>query len=120
MKFLWMLLCLLFAITVSASPNTANVLSINTASTSITTGAYVQLTASSPIPTSSLVIANTTTSILKFAIGASGSEVDYAPIPQSSYLVLPLNKLLPAGTRISLEAISATASSGYVSIGLLQ
>lgn len=97
----------------------ANILSINTASTSITTGAYVQLSVSTPIVTTKLHIVNNTSSIIKVGVGASGSEVGLLAVLASSQIMLQLDYLLPLGSRISLEALDATASSGYIAVSLI-
>lgn len=121
MKFIFVfIMTLLFSVTANATGSNANVLSINTASTNITTGAYVQLTASTPITTRKIVISNGTTQILLMAIGASGSEQGLFAITASGSLVVDLSNTLSAGSRISLEAVSATASSGFVTVSLLQ
>ena len=101
------------------SASVANILSINTASTSITTSAFVQLSASTPIPSANLLIANATTSIIIVGIGAAGSEVGLVAVGASSQQIIELGNILPAGSRISLEALNATASSGYISVSLI-
>lgn len=113
-------LCLLLVSSLTFSAGTSNnILVINTGSTSITTGAFVQLSASTPIPSTNLVIANGTSSIIKVATGASSSEVSLISVGGSSTLSIKLGKALPAATRISLEAVDATASSGYITVSLL-
>ena len=97
----------------------ANILSLNSASTNITTSAYVELSASSPIPTSKLVIMNKTSSIIALGTGASGSEIGLVATGPSLQTVVDLGAVLPAGTRLALIAIDATASSGYVSVSLM-
>lgn len=103
--------------------NTANVLSLNTATTNVTTAAYVELTVSAtgaPIACSQLVIANKTASQIKIAVGVSGSQTDLvavlAGVQQS--ITVSLN-VLPIGSHIWVEAIDATASTGYISVSLL-
>lgn len=97
----------------------ANIVSLNTASTNVTTGAYVQLAASTPIATSQLVIANATSSIIILAVGASGSEVGLIAVGANSQVVYNLGSVLPVGSRLSLEALNTNASSGYISVSLL-
>lgn len=104
-----------------AAVNTASVVNLNTASTSVTTGAYVTLSAAIPSAPSQLVIVNATASVIKFAYGVSGSEIDFVSVGASSTTVIEnLVRHLPSGARLSVEAISATASSGYISVSLLQ
>jgi hypothetical protein len=103
-----------------AAVNTANVLSINTATTNITTGAYVTLgSISASFAPSQIVVVNTTAQVVKLAFGAAGSETDFISILPSGMEVIRLERHFMAGTRLSLEAVSATASSGFVSISLV-
>lgn len=97
------------------------ILSINTASTSITTGAYVQLTASIVKTSSRLLIVNGSSSIIKVAYGASGSETDIVAVGASGQIYIDLQSIniASAGTRIALEAVDATASSGWIVVSLL-
>lgn len=113
------LLPLFFVCNANAASSNANILSINTASTNITTSAYVQLSASSPITTRKVLVANGTSSIILVAIGAAGSEQGLFAIFNSASVIIDLSNTLPAGSRISLEAVSATASSGYVTVSLM-
>lgn len=123
---MFQLLCFLatFMITgcipADAAVNTSNVLSLNTSTTNVTAGAYITLSSSVPSP-SQLVIVNGTSSVIKIAYGASGSEIDFVSVAASSTVVVEnLAKHIPPGSRIAVEAISATASSGYISVSLIQ
>lgn len=94
---------------------------LNTASTSVTTGAWVQIVSSTASAFSAVAVSNSGASPLKLAIGAASSEVDtgIAIHPGSSgTVILPLNS--KAGVRLSLEALGATQSSGYVTICFFQ
>lgn len=99
----------------AAVTNQVNVLSY--ASTNVTTGAYVQLIASTPIPTARIEILDTSGKILKLAVGAAGSEVDICSVPVSGSIVLPY--YIPAGSAISIKAIDASATSGYNVLSLI-
>lgn len=96
---------------------TNQVVTLNTNSTNITTGSYVTFTAATtPNNTNQMLITNTTTALLKMAVGAAGSEVDMFQIPPSGTILLqiPLNSI-PLGSRLSLKSIDTeTVSSGYV------
>jgi len=86
--------------------------------TPVTTGAYVQLIASTPAVINYLYIFDSSGQTLEIAFGASGSE-----IPQ--FLVVPggngpVPVLIPLGTRVSIRDISATASVGEIDINALQ
>ncbi len=97
----------------------SNVSSLAYASTNITTSAYVTFVASSPIVTSRLSLCDTSGVIMKVAFGAANSEVDQFTMPTTACVIIPMGALLPAGTRISLKAISGTASTGYGSVSFL-
>lgn len=71
----------------------------------ISTGIYTQITAVTSITASSILATDTSGKILKLAIGASGQEVDLYQ--------------LPSGSRLSLQAIDATTTTGYTVVTLL-
>ncbi len=103
-----------------ATANTANVLSLNTATTNITTGAYVTLgTVPATLQPAKIVIVNQTTSLIKIAIGAAGSEVDFVSVLPSFMETLLPERALTGNARISAEAVDATASSKYISVSLI-
>jgi len=117
---LFLSICLiLFSVSSFSSPNNANVLSLSATSTNIPTSSYVQLSSSSPIPASKLVIVNTTSSIVTLGTGSSGSEVGLVAVLPSGMAVLQLGAVLSSGTRLALEAIGSAASSGYVTVSLI-
>lgn len=103
----------------AANPN--NVIRLSTSSTNVTTSAYVQLSASTPIGTAKLVITNNTSSTLSFATGASGSEVQLVAVLPTSQLVVDLGSIniMPAGTRLSVIAIDASATTGFITVSLM-
>lgn len=113
---LLLVVCLLFSLQSSA---TSNVSSLAYASTNVTTSAYVQIVASTPINSSNIVICDTSGVLLKLAIGSAGHEVDFSAVPISSCMTFHFNPPLLAGVRLSLEAISGTASTGFNSTSLL-
>ena len=113
------LVFLIFASHSQAAVNTANILSLNTATTNVTTGAYVALSTSLPFGPSQIVVLNNTSSVIKLAYGASGSETDFISVLPSFQIVVPLNRHLVQGVRLSVEAVSATASTGYISVSLI-
>lgn len=95
----------------------SNVNSLAYASTNVTTGAYVTLVASTPIATYALQLQDSSGQLIKIAVGAAGFEVDIGTMPVSGSLVLPVGQI-PAGSRISLKSLSATANSGFASVSL--
>lgn len=104
--------------------NTANVLTLNTASTNVSTSSYVEITAASgtPIPCTKAVISNNTSSMLILAYGASGSQINLIPILKGVQFIVDfstLMKTLPVGTLLWLIAVDTTASTGYVAVGLM-
>lgn len=114
------LLCLLLSPQTLAAVNSSNVLVLNTATTNLTTAAYVTISSSLPTTPSYVIIANATTSVIKIAYGASGSETDFVAVGASATTMITLNRHFLQGVRLSLEAVSATASSGYVTVSLIQ
>lgn len=80
--------------------------------TNVTTGAYVTLSSSTPSSTSNLVIVDTSTQLMKLAIGIAGSEIDLCAFQgNGSPVIVPA--YIPQGSRLSLKAISASATSGF-------
>jgi hypothetical protein len=103
-----------------AAVNTAAVLSLNTATTNVTTAAFVPLSTGIPFSPSQIIVTNATTSVIKISYGASGSEVDFLAIGGSATIIVEqLSKHLSAGTRLAVEAVSATASSGFILVSLI-
>ncbi len=100
-----------------AAANTSQVNVLSYSGTNVSTSAYTLLIASTSITASKLQICDTSTKILKVAIGAAGSEKDIVSVPVSSCVVVPY--LIPAGSILSIKAIDATASSGYNVVSLL-
>jgi hypothetical protein len=91
---------------------TSNILANNPyASTNVTTGAYVQLIASTASALNLICLSNSSGSIIKLATGAAASEVDRVYIPGGGSGCWPVN--IAASTRVSIEALDATASTGY-------
>ncbi len=117
--FLILILTLLFSSLSFATASNANILSIVASSTNITTSAYVQISASTPVGTQKLVVANGTGQTIIIAVGASGSEVGLFAVGTLMSAVVPLSYYIPAASRLSLEAIGATANTGTISVSLL-
>lgn len=112
MKKSWALLGFLFFSSAAlGAANTTQVNVLSYSSTNVTTSAYVALVASTPISVSKLEVCDTSGKILKIASGQSGSELDLFSVQVSGCIVVPY--YLPAGSRLSIKAIDATASSGY-------
>jgi hypothetical protein len=85
-------------------------------SVNVTTSAYTQLIASTTNTYQEIEIFDSSGQTLKIAFGGSGSEVD-------KFLVFPggngrIKRNIPSGTRISIKAVSATASVGEISLNL--
>lgn len=84
--------------------------------TSITTGAYVQLTASTPSIVNKLEIFDSSGETLILAVGGAGTEVDqFFILPGGNG---PVDLTIPASSRISIKAKTATANLGYLAINL--
>jgi hypothetical protein len=84
------------------------------ASTNVTTSAYVQIVASLASQASEIDVFDSSGQTLYLAVGASGSEVNKMIIVPGGNGRVPLG--IPAGSRISVKAISGTASSGEIDI----
>ena len=95
-----------------------NVNYLSYASTNVTTSAYVTLVASSPIDTGHLEVCDSSGKVLKLAIGPANSEVDIAAVPISGCIII--NTFIPAGKRLSIKALDATASTGYNTVSFIQ
>lgn len=83
----------------------------------VTTAAWVQIVASLPYACTAMEIFNPSAATMKISKGAAGQEttgnnlIPYSILPGGSSILLPIN--LPSLSRISLEAVDQTASSGY-------
>lgn len=84
--------------------------------TSVTTSAYVELIASTSAASSQLEIFDSSGQTLVLAFGGAGSEVDKIYITPGGNGIVPLT--IPSGTRLSIKAVSATASEGEITINL--
>ena len=85
-------------------------------SVNVTTAAYVQLIASTASTSNMLEIFDSSGQTLVLALGAAASEVDQFYINPGGNGQVPF--LIPAGSRVSIKAITATANSGYINLNL--
>lgn len=81
-----------------------------------TSAAYVQVIAASGAQATSIEIFDSSGQIMVLAFGASGHEVN-------QFLIVPggngrMNYLVPTGTRVSVIALSSTASVGNLIVNL--
>jgi hypothetical protein len=83
-------------------------------STNVTTGAYVQLVASTSAATNLVEVFDSSGQTMALAVGASSSEVQQFYIFPGGNGQVPLN--IPSGSRVSIIAISATASVGEIDV----
>ena len=84
--------------------------------TSVSTSAYTQLTASTSAAVNKIEIFDSSGEALILAVGGAGSEVDQLYIfPGGNG---PVDLYIPASSRISVKAKTATASSGFLAINL--
>lgn len=83
-------------------------------STSVTTAAFVQLVASTTSATNLIEVFDSSGQTMALATGAAASEVIQFYIFPGGNGQIPLS--IPAGTRISIKAISATASVGEIDL----
>ncbi len=84
-------------------------------STNVTTGAWVQLIASTAATINSITVFDSCGGTLELGTGAGGAETRKMIIPPGGLDgVIPL--AIPSGTRLAVKAISATCSSGELDI----
>lgn len=83
-------------------------------SVNVTTAAYVQLVASLTSATTEIEIFDSSGQTLVLAVGAAASEVDQIFVFPGGQGRTPL--AIAAGSRVSIKAVSATASVGEISI----
>lgn len=83
-------------------------------SVNVTTSAYVQLVASLTTTTTEIEIFDSSGQDLVLATGGAGSEVDQVSIFPGGNGRIPL--AITSGTRISIKAVSGTASTGIILI----
>lgn len=85
-------------------------------STNVTTGAYVQLIASTPSAATSIQVFDSSGQTLQIGVGAAAAEVEqFIVIPGGNGFV---NLAIPSGSRIAIKAVSGTANSGEIDINL--
>lgn len=88
----------------------------NNSSVNITTGAYVELIASTSGTTKEIEILDTGGSFYYLATGAAASETDLLVIPPGGNGRIPVE--IASGTRISIKAIDGTANAGFTGVNL--
>lgn len=87
-------------------------------SVNVTTGAYVQLVASTSAIINKLWCFDSSGSALFIATGAAAAEVDRFYIPPGG-LTYPMELNIPAGTRISVKAVDTDATTGQLLISAM-
>jgi hypothetical protein len=95
----------------------SHVNSYSYASVNVTTSAYTVLWSSIPVSTSKIEVCDSSGKLLKIATGATGSEVDVFTVFVSGCVIIPI--YLTIGTKLSIKAIDANATSGYNLMSLL-
>ncbi len=95
----------------------ADLARIDYTGTNVTTGAYVQLIASTAAAAKGLFIFDSSGQTLFLAFGAGGAEVNKIYVVPGGNGWVDL--AIPASTRLSLKAVSATASTGEINVSLL-
>lgn len=83
-------------------------------SVSVTTAAYTQLVASTTSATTEVEVFDSSGQTLVFAVGAAASEVAKFNIFPGGNGRVPL--AIPAGSRVAIKALSATASVGEINV----
>lgn len=86
--------------------------------TTITSGAYVQLTASLSAACSAIEVQNTSTKIIQIAVGGSGAEVvKYVIAPGVNSVIIPIE--IKKASRLTAKAVTADATTGALVINFL-
>lgn len=85
-------------------------------STSVTTAAYTQLTASTAADVNKVEVFDSSGQTMILAVGAAASEVDQFYIFPGGQGAVDL--YIPSGSRIAIKAKTADASAGYVAVNL--
>lgn len=98
--------------TKSADPGT-----IDTSSTNIGTGAYVEIIASTSKAASAVHCSNTSAVAMIVAIGAALAEVDLFHIAPGYSGVIPME--IAKGKRVTLKSTKGTISSGVIVLNFL-
>lgn len=83
-------------------------------SVNVTTGAYVQLVASTTSATTKVSIFDSSGQTLVLAVGAAASEIDQFNIFPGGNGDVEI--AIPASSRVSIKAVSATASVGEINV----
>ena len=94
----------------------ANVSTLHDYTSNVTTAAYTQLVASTTSTINRLQIFDSSGETLVLAIGAAGFEVNKFYIVPGG---IDIDFSIPAGSRISIKAVTNTASAGYNVINYL-
>lgn len=99
--------------------NTSQVIVLNYGTTNVTSSAYVELVLATPITVSKLQISDSSSYIVKFAIGASGSQIDICTNAISATTIVPI--YIPAGNTLWVKSVNeSTISSGYLTVSFVQ
>jgi hypothetical protein len=80
----------------------------------VTTGAWVELIATTAAAINLLCLTDTSGQVMEIGTGAAASETRVFLIAQGWSGCIPLR--IAAGTRLSVRAVTATANSGYLVI----
>ena len=96
---------------------------INCGSTSITSSAYLLLLESTPVSVSKVQFfyydPAASVQVVKLAIGAAGSEIDMIASAGSGTVNEAIPIFIPSGSRLSVQAITGTVSTGFLILSLL-
>lgn len=89
-------------------------------STNVTTGAYVQIDASTDSSCSAIHAFSSGNNPVKLAIGAASSEQDIPYLIGDGYTPIAVKAGIKRSVRLSVIAVGGTANSGYLIINCLQ
>ena len=96
-----------------------NILTI-AGSTPISTSVFSQLVAATPINCTKMVLANSTDTDIQLSYGASGSEVGLVVVGTLETIVVDIGlNIIPAGTRLAVEAVGTASTKGNFTASLI-
>jgi len=112
-----LILIALFSLLSTSAFAVSNVLTNAYGTTNVTTSAYVTL-GNAPITSGTALVCDSSGQIVKIAFGSVGNEVDQFTGFINGCVMVPLTMNISSGTRISLKAVSASATTGFFTLSL--
>lgn len=89
---------------------------LNYESTPVTTSSWQEIAASLPADVSKISLADTSGEVLELGTGALGAEARKLLIPRGG---IEIETLITSGTRVSIRAVSANATTGEIVVNFI-